>query len=371
MPSEPTADFDERRRRSRGCVPKILMVVAALLAGWWVVFQLPFDFQKLLSPLRKEPKVWLAYEVDVTAAYDAAPSEPASVLEATRLALETRLRPFFGRNVTVGVRGREVVVGLPRLDAAALRDVESIIQRSGRVEVDRVIDTPELFGGATGSLPPPADEGIALSHEDVPDGPGPDGQTKLVQSTYAYAALAPEQHRGESMEECRQRLLRWLQTFSVPQDRQILLQPVREASPSPSTTRIDRGWRTFYVARPPGLTSKDLQDAEVAQDTNQPNQSYYVAVTLSPQGAQRFEELTATNLQRRLAIVVDGVVDSAPVVKAKISGGRVSISVTSSQIESEQRLEASRLAVELTLGALPAPLRFLRVDGMDSSDGGV
>ena len=53
----------------------------------------------------------------------------------------------------------------------------------------------------------------------------------------------------------------------------------------------------------------------------------YVAITFSPAGADRFEEVTGANIQRRFAIILDDVINSAPVIKSKIGGGRASITM--------------------------------------------
>ena len=46
------------------------------------------------------------------------------------------------------------------------------------------------------------------------------------------------------------------------------------------------------------------------------------ALTFSPAGADRFEEITGANINRRFAIILDDIVDSAPVIRTKIGGGR-------------------------------------------------
>jgi preprotein translocase subunit SecD len=53
----------------------------------------------------------------------------------------------------------------------------------------------------------------------------------------------------------------------------------------------------------------------------------YVAVTLTKDGGERFAEASGANVERRLAILIDGIVNSAPVVKTRISGGRISITM--------------------------------------------
>jgi preprotein translocase subunit SecD len=78
----------------------------------------------------------------------------------------------------------------------------------------------------------------------------------------------------------------------------------------------------------------------------------YVSVDLDSRGARIFDSLTAENVGRRLAIILDNTVDSAPVIKERIPGGRVSITGRFS-ID-----EAHDLAIVLRSGSLPAPVEI-------------
>ncbi len=79
----------------------------------------------------------------------------------------------------------------------------------------------------------------------------------------------------------------------------------------------------------------------------------YVELVLSETGARVFEQLTAENVGRNLAIVLDGKVFSAPVIREKISGGNASIT------GSFDIKEARDLAIVLRAGALPAPIKII------------
>ncbi|MBM4265177.1 MAG: protein translocase subunit SecD [Deltaproteobacteria bacterium] len=79
----------------------------------------------------------------------------------------------------------------------------------------------------------------------------------------------------------------------------------------------------------------------------------YVELILSDSGARDFEALTGENVGRNLAIVLDGKVFSAPVIRERIGGGRASIT------GSFDIKEARDLAIVLRAGALPAPIRII------------
>ncbi len=80
----------------------------------------------------------------------------------------------------------------------------------------------------------------------------------------------------------------------------------------------------------------------------------YVALELTDRGARIFEKITGENVGKRLAIVLDGVVRSAPVIREKIGGGHAQIS------GSFTHEEAADLAIVLRAGALPAPVKIIQ-----------
>ncbi len=99
------------------------------------------------------------------------------------------------------------------------------------------------------------------------------------------------------------------------------------------------------------LTGEYIKDARVQIDTryNEP----YVAIEFDSQGAKIFDKITAENVGRKLAIILDNNVYSAPVIQERISGGRASITGRFTT------KEAHDLAIVLRAGALPAPVKIL------------
>ena len=99
------------------------------------------------------------------------------------------------------------------------------------------------------------------------------------------------------------------------------------------------------------LTGDYLIDAEVriSPQFNTP----YVWIKFNPSGSKLFEEITGSNVGKRLAIVLDDNVYSAPNLKEKIAGGEASI-------DGYFTLETARdLAIVLRAGSLPAPVTIL------------
>jgi preprotein translocase subunit SecD len=99
------------------------------------------------------------------------------------------------------------------------------------------------------------------------------------------------------------------------------------------------------------MTGEFIRDARVALDSqfHEP----YVAIEFTDVGAKLFEQITAANVKKRLAIILDNNVISAPVIQEKIAGGRAQIT---GRFDTK---EASDLAIALRSGALPAPVKIL------------
>ncbi|MBX7137346.1 MAG: protein translocase subunit SecD [Oligoflexia bacterium] len=97
------------------------------------------------------------------------------------------------------------------------------------------------------------------------------------------------------------------------------------------------------------MSGDAVSDARVAFENGLPE----VALTLTSEGGTVFGKLTAENVGRQLAIVLDGVVYSSPVIRDRITGGHASISGSFTMEEARQ------LAVVLRAGALPAALNVM------------
>lgn len=113
----------------------------------------------------------------------------------------------------------------------------------------------------------------------------------------------------------------------------------------------------FVIESTPRITGDDLSDARVQIDPqkNEP----YVSMDFKAAGAKRFEEATGSSIGRRMAVVLDGNVYSAPVIQAKIAGGHAQITLGGGANFNKTMSEARDLALVLRAGALPVQLDFL------------
>jgi preprotein translocase subunit SecD len=153
----------------------------------------------------------------------------------------------------------------------------------------------------------------------------------------------------EAQMEAVQALLR----DHIPESRSLMFGAAQTAS------GVDRpGYlRTYLVQSRAGITGDYLVNAQVQQNKDLPS-DYYVIMTFDPEGARIFEKLTAENIGRHMAIVLDGKINSAPVIQEKIGGGTARITLGRGGDARAKFQEAKDLALVLKAGALPAPVEI-------------
>jgi len=120
----------------------------------------------------------------------------------------------------------------------------------------------------------------------------------------------------------------------------------------PETTRGGRPFRQPYLLKKrTELSGTEISDARVSIDSR--FNEYAVTLKFNSKGARRFDRLTKTHVGDRFAIILDNVVNSAPVIRERISGGSAQIT------GSFTPTEAHDLAIVLRAGALPAPVKVV------------
>ena len=114
--------------------------------------------------------------------------------------------------------------------------------------------------------------------------------------------------------------------------------------------------RAIYVLkRQPELTGGSVASAEAAVGLDNTNPGAWgVSMKMTPKGRADFARVTGNNVGRQLAIILDGVVQSAPFIRDRIPSGDASITGGSFDVNT-----AKDLAIVLRAGALPAPVHSL------------
>ena len=110
----------------------------------------------------------------------------------------------------------------------------------------------------------------------------------------------------------------------------------------------------YYVKARPEMRGDAIKDARGSIDRGGMSMGQsIVELEMNSKGARTFARVTAANIQKYLAIVLDSTVYSAPVIRSKIPSGRA-------QIEGSFTMEeAKNLAVVLRAGAMPAPVKIV------------
>jgi preprotein translocase subunit SecD len=133
---------------------------------------------------------------------------------------------------------------------------------------------------------------------------------------------------------------------NVPEDDEILYQKAVD----PQTGRTNK--TPLLVKKRAVLTGDTIKTAKV--NFGSQRGGAYVSLSFDARGTKIFDRVTAENVKRRLAIVLDGTVYSAPVIQERISGGEAQIT---GDFTAEQ---ASDLAIVLRAGSLPAPVKVIQ-----------
>ena len=102
------------------------------------------------------------------------------------------------------------------------------------------------------------------------------------------------------------------------------------------------------------LTGNQVSNAKAGMYTDKGANKFLIDLTFTPEGAALFEEATANNLNKKIYIIYDDVVQSDPVVRSVISGGNAQIT------DMDSFEEAERVAATIRIGSLSLELEELR-----------
>ena len=264
--------------------------------------------------------------------------------------VENRVDELGLREASVTTRDEDIIIEVPGEDEKTFQEIEDIVSRTARLEFKILDDEADFFGKldeAKHALP----EGASMQNELAPAGVTASGSVKQVPSHFVRLVKKP----GETMPEAMKRFKAWTLSVGVPDDHQVAFGEFNDIDPT-SGKEIPVGYRTYYMYRRADVTGEYITDAAVAVDSNKATAEYYVAITFSPSGADKFKQITGANVKRRFAILLDDKVDSAPVIQSEIGGGHASITLGAGGDKQRQLADAKKLELVLRAGALPAPI---------------
>ncbi|MGE0320873.1 MAG: protein translocase subunit SecD [Polyangiaceae bacterium] len=259
------------------------------------------------------------------------------------------------REAAVSTRDEDVIVEVPGEDEKSFQQIRDIISQTARLEFKLNDDESTFFAdlekdlakGATGNIP----KGVSFESENVSVGQDEDGEPQL--KAFRFAVIRNE--KDETSDQSLQRFRAWVDTLNVPPGREIGFEKLTKTDPD-TLKDSDIGWRTYVLKARADITGDLIRDAAAQPDQSQQSMGgWHVALTFTDRGGNIFEKITGDNIKRRFSIILDGKVESAPVIQTRIPGGHATITMGSG--DPQVQLERSRnLELVLRSGALPAPI---------------
>ncbi len=259
--------------------------------------------------------------------------------------------------------GTRIIVELPGVTRES--EVRSLLQGTALLEFKllkepevtyRVMEAIEKQLIATGTVDS-TDTSITAASRDTSKITTPEGDLSPEEFArkhpfFSLAIVNPKQFPGEAIvaEENKEKVRRILDRDdirrAIPNDMQF------SWSAKPRIVSEGKRFFTLYPVKVIAeLTGGVITGARATLDPsfNAP----IVTMQMNSEGAREWARITGANINKRIAIVLDNAVFSAPVVRNKITGGN-------SEIEGMDNLDEARLLeIVLKAGALPAPVDII------------
>src|ERR1700690_2394792 len=271
--------------------------------------------------------------------------EPDQVEEVRDYALRQGIETIRGRVDKFGVaeptiikKGTDIIVELPGLKSADFERIKSIIGRTAQLEFKIVDDGSDYMKKVAASVPKSGAITVA-----------PESWTEKHQGTQHEDVYLRVKEKDK--DELTKLIAGLTGDLAVPNDREFGLELMSPREVNEGTP--DKYYRTYLLKKRAGVTGEYLQNAEESWDEmGRPE----VAFTMNCQGSDMMGKLTGENVGRKMAVVLDEKITSAPVIESKISDrGRITMGGYSDPFKVQQ--EVKDLVGVLRSGALPAPLK--------------
>ncbi len=300
-----------------------------------------------------------------------------SAVEQNIEIIKDRVDRFGVAEPSIMKKGDGIVVELPGLNEQEIDRLKSIIDRSARLEfkmVDENHPFMQKLAQKVMSDPVAKEKGIEVDFDRWTDDSGQSfSDTNLVakdrkvflskEDAQKYGCYRRDKEAPGGKYECvitgRTVLEEYLATlppeYQPDQDHEIGYEEVAPVDVAEAQTP-EKTWRTYYLHRTAELTGSAISSADVVFNptTSRPE----VLVVFNRYGTRRFGDLTTNNVGKKMAIILDEQVNSAPVIQGPITGGRSTITMGGSDPRIVQQ-EAQDLVNVLRTGSLSAPLKEL------------
>lgn len=271
--------------------------------------------------------------------------DPDQIEEVRDSALRQGIETIRGRVDKFGVaeptiirKGTDIIVELPGLKTADFERIKTIIGRTAQLEFKIVDDGSDYMRKIAALVP--KNSGIDV----LPESWTEKDSGKPHEDVYV---------RAKSRDVLEKFFAGLTGENALPADHEIGYEENAVRNDAGEVTQ-DRNWRTLFLKRRAVLTGEYLSNADQTwdQQTGRPEVSF----EFDHQGAVLSERMTRENMGRKMAIMLDDKVTSAPVIEGIISSrGRITLGSFGDPFQMQQ--EAKDLVAVLRSGALPAPLR--------------
>ena len=271
--------------------------------------------------------------------------DPDQIEEVRDSALRQGIETIRGRVDKFGVaeptiirKGTDIIVELPGLKTADFERIKTIIGRTAQLEFKIVDDGADYMRKAAALV------GKGSGIDVLPESWTEKDSGKPHEDVYL---------RAKTRDALEKFFTGLTGENAVPADHEIGYEETSVRTDSGEATQ-DRNWRTLYLKRRAVLTGEYLSNADQTwdQQTGRPEVSF----EFDHQGAVLSERMTRDNMGRKMAIMLDDKITSAPVIEGVISSrGRITLGSFGDPFQMQQ--EAKDLVAVLRSGALPAPLR--------------
>ncbi len=281
---------------------------------------------------------------------------------------EPNIQKQGGRRIIVELPGvkdenevRQLLHGTALLEFRLVKDPEIVAKvmntidnyLSGRTEEDTTADAQQKAAKTKEQKPNDALSELTGTKAIELSDTSAEAKSRREHPFFTYVNVYPDQRftgEGYVLDKDKDRVVRLLSRPDIQQ----LLPPDFEFLWSAKAQTFQDGRKFFIlyaVKKTPELTGNVITDARASVDPED-NRSV-VNMEMNSAGAQEWARITGANIHKRIAIILDKAVFSAPVVQGKIPGGRSRITGMDSQ------QEARLLEIVLKAGALPAPVTII------------
>ncbi|MFI5237235.1 MAG: protein translocase subunit SecD [Ignavibacteriales bacterium] len=250
---------------------------------------------------------------------------------------------------------KKLLQGTALLEFRIVREADftfPIMQKIDDVLAGKMLDSVKVDSVKNETQKTPSDTSVASNDTTSPEAKLSEEEFKQQHPFFAIALLDPQGRSADAYVKTEDRNKLEL-ILSRPDVQKVI--PNNVEFKFNAKTQQDGSGGEFHVMylvnKDPELTGGVITDANANIDPN--TSTPMVTMTMNSEGATEWARITGANVNKRIAIMLDGAIFSAPVVKGKIPGGR-------SQIEGMADLnEAKLLEIVLKAGALPAPVDII------------